>query len=950
MADAYTLSVLLNAKDNASPAIDKVDSRMGKLANNFQKHRRTIGATMMGIGGAVMGGLALSIKNASDLEESINAVNVVFKGGANTILEFGKTSATSTGLSSRAFQQMSAQIGALLMDTGLSMEDVADKTTEIAVRSADMASVMNTDVEQAFSAINQALRGETEAIRVYTGNVTEAEIAQYALSQGITKSVKDMSEQEKRLLRLEVVFEDTDKFAGDFQNTLGSLANQMKVTGALTENTSAAVGNALMPAITNLMNELTPLIISLTDWMKANPELTNTIVKVGAAIFALMIPMGALIMSMTLLNLAMAPITGTILAIMAVVVAAIVIWKKWDDMSVKLKIAIGLIALALGPLTAIVFGLIAAIKAILYVKNNWQLLLAKIKIRLIDFQLWIEKVRLAIGKWTGMSKEQEKRLEASIDLLEKNKKANQDLVKEIESASKKTQKATEQATNAMEDDWEGTTRVVVDGVEQQIMAQEALGHSVTQTADTFKKGAVTISRVSEENVRFARMVADNWEETSRRMNDSFEDMDDGYSVTLRNMQKREEQFTASREYFSNLRMEVEKKERETQREIWQQKAKDMQEAQRQMEEDQKRQTERLTENWARVGEAFDETLINWKRSGADTADVVRLWATRMKISTDDVMGQLIAMEVDTSDVHAVLQAFAERTGTSFFKEFNKAKDAVKGLSDEMQTLVTAFETLTGEKNPLAGVKLFPSSGEGFDPDSTLQQRLGGTMMDARVKKELDRFDAGQNFADYVEALFEEQGKRNPFGVQNIGTANVSAAMTRQNISNVAARAMNRGQNVFDAVIEAADSALTEQATNAIAGGYISATEAIKEGRITEEQAKTRGLIKEVVDQVEEQVKQETPSPIDFDLEGGFANGGRVKRGGLAMVGERGPEIVSLPGGSFVHPNGTGPGGGVTNQFHFHGAVYGVEDLKEVVVEAVRDHAISGGFQGVFQEA
>ena len=238
------------------------------------------------------------------------------------------------------------------------------------------------------------------------------------------------------------------------------------------------------------------------------------------------------------------------------------------------------------------------------------------------------------------------------------------------------------------------------------------------------------------------------------MGDSFEDMDDGYSVTLRNMQLREEQFTASREYFSNLRLEVEKKERETQREIWRQKAKDMQDAQRRMEEDQKRQTQRLTENWARVGEAFDETLNKWKDSGAKTSDVIQLWATRLKISTDDVMGQLIDMEVDTSNLHGVLQAFAEKTGTSFFTEFGKAKDAVKGLGDEMQTLVTAFETLTGEKNPLAGVKLFPSGGEGFDLESTLQQRLQGTMMDARVQKELNKFDAGGNFADYVEALFE----------------------------------------------------------------------------------------------------------------------------------------------------------------------------------------------------
>ena len=83
-----------------------------------------------------------------------------------------------------------------------------------------------------------------------------------------------------------------------------------------------------------------------------------------------------------------------------------------------------------------------------------------------------------------------------------------------------------------------------------------------------------------------------------------------------------------------------------------------------------------------------------------------------------------------------------------------------------------------------------------------------------------------------------------------------------------------------------------------------------------------------------------------DIEGGYANGG-ITKGGIALVGERGPELVSLPSGSRVHPNGSV--GGSMN-FHFHGAVYGVEDLKRVVVEAVRDHAISGGFTGVFAEA
>jgi hypothetical protein len=37
----------------------------------------------------------------------------------------------------------------------------------------------------------------------------------------------------------------------------------------------------------------------------------------------------------------------------------------------------------------------------------------------------------------------------------------------------------------------------------------------------------------------------------------------------------------------------------------------------------------------------------------------------------------------------------------------------------------------------------------------------------------------------------------------------------------------------------------------------------------------------------------------------LAQGGYMATGGLAIVGERGPELVSLPGGSTVYPNGTG---------------------------------------------
>lgn len=49
----------------------------------------------------------------------------------------------------------------------------------------------------------------------------------------------------------------------------------------------------------------------------------------------------------------------------------------------------------------------------------------------------------------------------------------------------------------------------------------------------------------------------------------------------------------------------------------------------------------------------------------------------------------------------------------------------------------------------------------------------------------------------------------------------------------------------------------------------------------------------------------------------YAGGTSFHPGGLAMVGERGPEIVRLPRGSAVYPNGTGPGGG-GNTYYLQG--------------------------------
>ena len=70
---------------------------------------------------------------------------------------------------------------------------------------------------------------------------------------------------------------------------------------------------------------------------------------------------------------------------------------------------------------------------------------------------------------------------------------------------------------------------------------------------------------------------------------------------------------------------------------------------------------------------------------------------------------------------------------------------------------------------------------------------------------------------------------------------------------------------------------------------------------------------------------------------GLYKGGTIASSGMALVGEKGPELVTLPRGATVHPNGTGPGASagagtstVVNNFHVTIDAKNVKDFNSVV--------------------
>ncbi len=397
--------------EDAQKRVSGLGARLEGMQPAFQKMALFGGAAAA----AVTYGLSKALNSAVDLGESVNAVQVVFGDASERIFEFGNTAATAAGLAKSEFNSMATLTGALLKDTGLSMNEVADTTVDLTKRAADLASVFNTDVGDAMAAINAAVRGETEAIRRYAADVTDASLQQYALANGISTSVSKMSEQEKRLLRVKVIMAQTAVATGDFVNTSDSLANRQRILDAQLKNVSSTLGAALIPAMTEILNTIAPIITKVSTWIEENPKLAATLGVIFVALTGLVAVVGVLGIALagltagaTALGIGLGVMLGALvlvpIAIAAIVAAGVLLYKNWESISSFAEGIWGQIVDTItGALDAVASVFTQTWEGIKTAFTTYIYFLVGLVAMLFDLILpgWQEKLGMLLAAWNG---------------------------------------------------------------------------------------------------------------------------------------------------------------------------------------------------------------------------------------------------------------------------------------------------------------------------------------------------------------------------------------------------------------------------------------------------------------------------------------------------------------------------------------------------------------------
>lgn len=208
-------------------------SNVNRMSLSFGNLLRTI-LPFVGIK-SVFGWLKEATELGSSIVEIQNVIDTAFgdlKKGydsvAGHVYNWSKTTMDAFGVSELAAMRYAGRLQSIFNSSGFNISEgmrnsAAQMTTDLIERAGDIASFYDISVDEAMTKITSGLAGMARPLRSLGINLSVANLQQYALSQGIETSWKEMDQATQMALRYGYILEASQYAAGDFAKTQGKM-------------------------------------------------------------------------------------------------------------------------------------------------------------------------------------------------------------------------------------------------------------------------------------------------------------------------------------------------------------------------------------------------------------------------------------------------------------------------------------------------------------------------------------------------------------------------------------------------------------------------------------------------------------------------------------------------------------------------------------------------------
>jgi hypothetical protein len=259
------LNVVSTFKGDGITAATRQLGAFGKQTSSFGSMLGKVGGALASFGIAAKGiqfGKE-AITQARDLERNLFGLSTVFGTLTPQMLDFAK-GAEDIGLSQSKAAKASVFIGSVLKQSGFAMNDVAKETENLVTLGTDLAALYGYDVQEALLGMTALFRGEYDPIEKFGVAMKQSEINSELAARGQDKLQGAARRNAEQTIRLELLYQRAADAMGAFTAQSGSLYTEQKKLGATFENMQATIGAALLPAVTDLNEQLRLMLVEAT--------------------------------------------------------------------------------------------------------------------------------------------------------------------------------------------------------------------------------------------------------------------------------------------------------------------------------------------------------------------------------------------------------------------------------------------------------------------------------------------------------------------------------------------------------------------------------------------------------------------------------------------------------------------------------------------------------------
>jgi murein DD-endopeptidase MepM/ murein hydrolase activator NlpD len=308
---AYFVSIVPSAKGLTGKiakefaGVDREAAKSGKTSgsafSNAFKGALTGVAAAFSVG-AITDFVSSAVDGAGKAEQSMGALDSVFKGSSGQMKDWAKDAAKNVGLTGNEFSELSVLIGSQLKNGGTAMDKLAPKTNDLIGMGADLSSMFGGSAKDAVDALSSALKGERDPIEKYGVSLNQSKIDAEAAALGFEKVGGALSAEATQAATLSLITKQTADAHGNFAKESDTFAHKQEVMSAKWEDLKVKIGEQFMPALSGAFGFITDTVIpalgnfrdglaNVGQWVKDNAA---WLIPLTAAVAGYAIAMGTL--------------------------------------------------------------------------------------------------------------------------------------------------------------------------------------------------------------------------------------------------------------------------------------------------------------------------------------------------------------------------------------------------------------------------------------------------------------------------------------------------------------------------------------------------------------------------------------------------------------------------------------------------------------------------------